>query len=238
MSEVVFEKRVVSNSSSPNRSIWVAMSTDVDSHRVVDSIKDSAISNLISTPQSKITSVQASESWAQAVERRQKDRKSAFESKILHTKLFGVPPPSSSSTQATLDNPVEAYKWFEVNCRYKLSLDEHLNELKTTIAQAKLFGESANTSRDIVNQLKQDKDGSSDEDDRQRLYIDEEIRKYKSNCDALRVLKVKIENIKLSIEKYRGLITKQFEQWYSFLQTNHKAISFSSIEDGASDIAS
>jgi len=160
------------------------------------------------------------ESWMQSEERRRRDKQSALDMKIIHSKLFGVLPPSILSI---LDSPVTAYEWFETHCSVKLTLDNTMEELKITIAEAKIYGEAANRSRELVMLLKHESHDDDDNVDQEqhRFHIEEETRKYKSSCDNLRELKVKIESLKVSIEKYRMTISKQFEQWYSFLQNHH-----------------
>ena len=65
-----------------------------------------------------------------------------------------------------------------------------------------------------------------------RRQIDKEKFIYKESFEKLRELKPKIEHIKKTIEKCRGTMMKQYDQWYNYLHSKPFAVASSSSNTG------
>ena len=80
-------------------------------------------------------------------EKRRKQKEIEKEEKILKTRLFGVPPPS---TQDIFDDSGASFEWFQHRCTMKKAIDENMEVLKDSIQDAKSTGEKANKSRFVL----------------------------------------------------------------------------------------
>mmetsp|Transcript_22980 Transcript_22980/g.38346 ORF Transcript_22980/g.38346 Transcript_22980/m.38346 type:complete len:951 (+) Transcript_22980:72-2924(+) len=168
--------------------------------------------------------------------------------RIIQRHLFGVPPPDD---RAVFDDAAASFAWFSEKCSLNTSLVENKDLLRDKIAEAKTMGERANHSRNTINYLKnsieairkervlsklshmdskegegaagedEPEDEESEEETTYRRAIDQEKVVYKESFDRLRVLKPEIEHIRKMVEKCRGTMQSQFDQWYQNLHARN-----------------
>ncbi|KAJ1421191.1 P-loop containing nucleoside triphosphate hydrolase protein [Ochromonadaceae sp. CCMP2298] len=173
----------------------------------------------------------------QAAAQMQRERDN--QERIVKRHLFGVAPPTD---REIFDDAGQSFRWFSERCGLNASMQENKDLLRDKIAEAKTMGERANQSRGTINYLKnsieairreralsrlsqEDKgEEESEEEVTYRRAIDQEKSVYKESFDKLRLLKPEIEHVRKMVEKCRGNMQTQFDQWYSNLHARNGAI--------------
>lgn len=167
------------------------------------------------------------------------------EERLVQRHLFGVPPPPDA---ATYEDAAASFEWFRAHCSLTVSEKENRQILKEKMEEAKRMGERAQQSRQTIAYLKnsieavrreralqrlngvggeETGDGGggdagvleSPEEVTYRRAIEQEKAVYQESCDRLRILKPEVEHVKKMLEKCRGTMQSQFDQWYSSLHT-------------------
>ena len=110
-------------------------------------------------------------------------------------------------------------------------LEVKKEELRELIGKAKGLGEGINGSREVINRLKQrlqarrvqremsrggeegGGEGDGEEEERLRVGVEEEKRRYREQFEELKVRKEEIEHLKATIERSRRRMQADYQQW-------------------------
>jgi kinesin family protein 6/9 len=191
-------------------------------------------------------------------QKREKEREKEKNELLIKRHLFGVPPPAD---RAIFDDAAKSFEWFQERCSLRGSVEENRDILRDKIGEAKTVGERANASRSAINYLKnsieairreralQRLDGSDSksgeegsdetpEEQSHRRAIEQEKVVYKESFERLRVLKPEIEHVRKILEKSRGTLQAQFDQWYNNLHARGIDAFDASLADEVADATS
>jgi len=197
----------------------------------------SSISRDEASPRAQEQRQQPKVSEYEQFQKREKDREKEKNDLIIKRHLFGVPPPAD---RAVFDDAAKSFEWFQDRCALRASVEENRDILRDKINEAKAVGEKANSSRSTINYLKNSieairrekalqrldsAEGKSQEEGEEetpeeqthRRAIEQEKAVYKESFERLRVLKPEIEHVRKILEKCRGTLQTQFDQWYNNL---------------------
>ena len=172
-------------------------------------------------------------------QKREKEREKEKTQLIMKRHLFNVAPPKD---REIFDDAAKSFDWFQERCSLRQSVDENREILRDKISEAKTVGERANQSRSTINYLKNSieairrekalqrldsssegksgENGNDEESPEEQTYrraIEQEKAIYKESFERLRILKPEIEHVRKLLEKTRGTMQSQFDQWYNNL---------------------
>ncbi len=213
-----------------------------EENRKVSEFKSKQLkSNTDAGPQSSARGVQQQPqprlSEYEQIQKREKEREKEKNELIIKRHLFGVPPPADRSI---FDDAAKSFEWFQERCSLRASVEENRDILRDKISEAKAVGEKANQSRSTITYLKnsieairreralqrldtvegkgqEEGEEETAEEQTHRRAIEQEKAVYKESFERLRVLKPEIEHVRKILEKSRGTMQSQFDQWYNNL---------------------